>query len=140
MSDLLLEVLSHHGQILKVDHVEMVKVPSVLGSTVILRNHASYYGELEIGVLSYRTVGGVERRIAIGTHGIVEVYKNHISVFSHTAEASEDIDVVRARRSKEIAEGLLADGIEKTDGGLRADLALRKALVRLSIASQDEIS
>jgi F-type H+-transporting ATPase subunit epsilon len=137
MGDLLLEVLSHHGQILKADGVDMVDVPTVMGPTTILRNHISYVSQLEIGILKYRK-DGILKRVALGTHGMVEVYKNHVSVFVHTAENEEDIDVARARRAKELAEGLIAQGIEEIETGFRAELALKKALVRLSLGETHE--
>ncbi len=137
MGDLLLEVLSHHGQILKADGVEMVDVPTINGPTTILRNHISYISQLEIGVLKYK-LNGITKKVALGTHGMVEVYKNHVSVFVHTAENEEDIDVARARRAKELAEGLLAEGIEEIETGFKAELALKKALVRLSLGKSNE--
>lgn len=137
MGDLLLEVLSHHGQILKADGVEMVDVPTLQGPTTILRNHMSYISQLEIGVLKYKK-DGIVKKVALGTHGLIEVYKNHVSVFVHTAENEEDIDVARARRAKELAEGLLSQGIEEIEAGFRAELALKKALVRLSLGEHNE--
>ena len=135
MSDLLLEVLSHHGQILKTDGVESVNLPTIMGPTTIMSNYCPYYGLVQIGILTYRK-DGVERKIALGTHGIAEVYKNHVSVFVHTAEFAEDIDFERARKSREKALGLIEAGIEKTEGGLRAELALKKANIRLALMNK----
>lgn len=137
MGDLLLEVLSHHGQILKADNVDMVDVPTLNGPTTILRNYTSYIAQLEIGVLKYRK-DGVLKKVALGTHGMIEVYKNHVTVFVHTAENEEDIDYARARRSKELAEGLLAKGIDEIEAGFKAELALKKALVRMSLGEYHE--
>lgn len=137
MGDLLLEVLSHHGQILKADGVEMVDVPTAMGPTTILKNHTSYISQLEIGVLKYKK-DGIIKKVALGTHGIIEVYKNHVSIFVHTAENEEDIDIARAKRAKELAEGLLAQGIDEIESGFRAELALKKALVRLSLGKSNE--
>lgn len=135
MGDLLLEVLSHHGPVLKEDNVEMVLLPTKLGPTAILRNYAPFYTALKIGVLTYR-IEGVEKKVALGTHGIAEVYMNHISVFCHTAENAENIDMDRARKSKEKAEAIIARGGERTEGGLKAELALKKALVRLAVGAE----
>lgn len=137
MGDLLLEVLSHNGQILKADNVEMIVVPGEVGPTTILKNHAPYFGKLNIGVLRY-IKDGVEKKAALGTHGIVEVYKNHVSIFVHTAENEEDIDVARARRAKEWAEDILAKGIVEIETGYRAELALKKALIRMSVGEKHE--
>ncbi len=137
MGDLLLEVLSHHGQILKADNVEMVNLPTTKGPTTILNNHTSYMSLLNIGVLRYKK-NGIEKKVALGTHGLVEVYKNHITVYVHTAENAESIDVLRAKRAKELAEGLLSKGISEIEAGFKADLALKKALIRLSLGKYDE--
>ncbi len=137
MGDLLLEVLSHHGQILKADNVEMVNIPAINGPTTILNNHASYISLLNIGVLRYKKEG-IEKKVALGTHGLVEVYKNHISIYVHTAENEEDINVIRAKKAKELAEGLLSKGINEIEAGFRAELALKKALVRLSLGKTYE--
>ncbi|MDD2371696.1 MAG: ATP synthase F1 subunit epsilon [Firmicutes bacterium] len=137
MGDLLLEVLSHHGQILKADNVEMVNMPTVNGPATILRNHTSFISLLNIGVLRYKK-DGIEKKVALGTHGIVEVYKNHVSIYVHTAENEEDIDIMRAKRAKELAEGLLSQGIHEIEAGFKAELALKKALIRLSLGKTHE--
>ena len=137
MVKLLSEVLSHHGQIVKADNVEMVNLPTVNGPTTILRNHTSYMSLLNIGVLRYKK-DGIEKRVALGTHGMVEVFKNHVTVYVHTAENEEDIDIIRAKRAKELAEGLLSKGINEIEAGFKADLALKKALIRLSLGKSNE--
>ncbi|MCI0502442.1 MAG: F0F1 ATP synthase subunit epsilon [Fusobacteria bacterium] len=136
-SDLLLEVLSHHGQIVKEDEVELVDVPTMLGHTTILSNHTAYYGAVQIGVLRYKK-NGVNKKVAIGTHGIVEVFKNHVTIIVHTAERAENIDVARAKIDKEEALELISNGIAKTPGGFDVQLALKLANYRIALGEEIE--
>ena len=137
MGDLLLEVLSHHGQILKEDLVEMVQLPTVSGPVTILRNHAPYYATLDIGILTYR-VNGQEEQVALGTHGLAEVFMNHVSVFCHTAERADSIDVERALRAEEKALALMEAGVSFSEGGLPPAIVLKKARLRLKLAKKHQ--
>ena len=91
-SDLLLEVLSHHGQILKEDNVESVRVQTMEGPVTILSNHVAYFGTVQIGIVDYMKDGKI-KKLVMGSHGIIEVFKNHVTIIVHTAEKAEDIDI-----------------------------------------------
>lgn len=136
-NDLLLEVLSHHGQVLKEDEVESVTVQTIDGPVTILSNHTAYFGAVQIGIIKY-TLHKEEKKIVIGSHGIIEVYKNHISIVVHTAEKAENIDVTRARKDKEEALAAIDRGEKTVDDGFDVNLALKLANYRISVGEELE--
>lgn len=76
--------------------------PGVMGSFGVLPNHAPLLTELEIGELRYRRPGGEEVRMAIGG-GFLQIFNNSVTVLADSAERAEEIDVDRARRSRDAA-------------------------------------
>lgn len=136
-SDLLLEVLSHHGQTLKEDGVESVTVETPIGPTTFLSDHTAYFGAVQIGVVSYKKEGKIKKMV-MGSHGIVEVFKNHVTIMVHTAEKAENIDIARARRDRDEALELIKNGIEKTEGGFEVYMALELANSRIALGEELE--
>lgn len=135
--DLLLEVLSHHGQVVKEDEVESVRFQTIDGPVTILSNHISYFGAVQIGVVDY-VLNGKVNKLVIGSHGIIEVFKNHVTIIVHTAERPEDIDIERAKRDRDEAMYLIDHGKPKTTGGFDSHLALKLAKARISLGEESE--
>lgn len=112
-----------------------VRLPGVDGSIGVLPRHAPMVAALGIGSLSYRE-GGADRPVFV-SGGFAEVRDDTIRVISSASEPREEIDVDRARRAAERARERLRTG-QRTEGEpfdlLRAEAALRRAMMRLSIA------
>jgi len=68
--------------------------------------------------------------------GFVEVRDNRVTVLSDVAELSADIDVERARRAKESAEGRGSGGGDSGDDQADSEAALRRANTRLAAAER----
>lgn len=136
-NDLLLEVLSHHGQVLKEDEVESVTVETIDGPVTILTNHTAYFGAVQIGIIKY-ILHGKEKKIVIGSHGIIEVYKNHVSIVVHTAEKAEDIDINRAQKDREEALEAIKNGEKTVNNGFDVALALKLANYRIEVGKKVE--
>lgn len=136
-SDLLLEVLSHHGQTLKEDGVESVTVETPAGPTTFLSDHIAYFGAVQIGVVTYKKAGKI-KKLVMGSHGIVEIFKNHITIMVHTAEKAENIDIERAKRDKKDAIEAIRKGLDKTEGGFDVHLALELANNRIALGEEVE--
>ena len=74
-----------------------------------------------------------EEKIAALLSGFVEVTESRVEILAEACEWPEDIDRVRAEEAKIRAERKLSNPDGKTDI-LKAELALKRALIRLSIS------
>jgi len=115
---------------------EMVRVPAIDGSMGFLPHHAQLVSALDMGLLHWREAGQMHTLFISG--GFVEVKQDTVRVVSEAGERPADIDVARAKEAEKRARERLDQG--SGTGGpidlLRAELALRRALGRLSAAGQ----
>jgi F-type H+-transporting ATPase subunit epsilon len=111
--------------------VDMVIARAVDGEVGILRNHAPLVVALDIAPLRYRQ-DGEEHQVSV-CGGFMEVRDNRITVMAPSAETETEIDIRRASEARARAEERLARISPETDVS-RAELALRRAMVRLNIA------
>lgn len=131
----MLEVVTPE-QILFKDEVQFLVAPAVEGELGILRNHAPMVAALKIGVLRYKDVDGNTKRMAL-SGGFIEVIDNTARVLAETAEHGDEIDILRAKSSKERAEKRLAERDENINF-TRAQLSLQRAIARLKAAGIEE--
>ena len=83
-------------------------IPTTEGQINVLPNHTHIIVQLATGQLSI--FGGPEdgdRHFSV-THGICKVLNNHIVILSIASEENKDIDRVRAQRTLENAQAILA--------------------------------
>lgn len=117
------------------EEVDEVTGPGALGEFGVLPNHISFLTLLEIGEMSYKQ--GAERRHLALSGGYAEVLDNVMTVLANAAEYADEIDVERARQAKKRAERRL-EGLSHEDRDfISAEAALRRALVRLQVASRE---
>ena len=109
---------------------DMVICRTVGGEIAFLTDHAPFIGALDIAPVRIRTAGGGEERAAVHG-GFVEVRENRCIILSDLAELASQIDVERARRSKEELERKV---MEVDD--VECEAALRRAHVRLELATE----
>jgi F-type H+-transporting ATPase subunit epsilon len=135
MADKIILRLVTPGRLLLDEEVDEVTAPGVLGEFGVLPNHIAFLTLLAPGELSYKQ--GAERtRLAIGG-GYAEVLGNVMTVLADAAEFAGEIDVGRAERAKEQAEKKVA-ALNPEDREFAAcEAALRRALVRLQVASKE---
>jgi len=97
------------------------------GDIAFLPGHAPFVGALEIATVTIRSGGGDE---LVAVHGgFVEVSGDTVTILSDVAELASQIDVERARQSKDEAERRL-----QSDHDAEAEGAVRRAHVRLAAA------
>ncbi len=125
-----LEILTPHRTVFSGD-VTYLRAPGIEGSFGVLKDHIPFLTALDIGEIVVETGG--KRRYFATSGGFVEVLDNVVSILAETAEASDDIDVDRAKRAKERAEKRLAQH-DATVNLARARAALMRATVRLKVA------
>lgn len=114
--------------------VDEVTAPGALGQFGVLPNHITFLTLLEPGEMVYKQ-GNRRYHLAI-SGGYAEVLDNIMTVLADAAEYADEIDVERARRAKERAEGRMAELGREHDDFAAAEAALRRAQVRLEVASQ----
>jgi F-type H+-transporting ATPase subunit epsilon len=111
-----------------------VIAPGVAGQLGILPHHAPLMTTLQAGELVVKR-GGQEDSMAI-SGGFLEVRPDHVIVLADQAERAEEIDVTRAAEARQRAEQRLKDGHVAGLDATRAEAALRRALLRLSVAER----
>ena len=109
-----------------------VRIPGVDGQIGVLPRHAPMVAALDTGVLRYRE-GGSERFLFV-SDGFAEVRDNTLRLVCEAGDIAEEIDVERAKAAEKRARERLAHVKERPIDELRAEAALRRALMRLHVA------
>ncbi|ERG67578.1 MULTISPECIES: F0F1 ATP synthase subunit epsilon [Exiguobacterium] len=110
----------------------MVVAKSVTGELGILPKHIPMVTPLDISVLKLRHEDGGRTLIAL-SGGFMEVRPDTVTILAETAEMADKIDYDRASAAKVRAERRLQDTKLSDLEFRRAELALKKAINRLSI-------
>jgi F-type H+-transporting ATPase subunit epsilon len=116
--------------------VDEVVAPGSQGYFGVLPGHAPFLATLGIGVLTYR-VGRDEQHVAV-SGGFAEVRNDKVIILADTAETPADIDIARAERARERAEGRLTGRTQEDIDYNRAMAALTRALARLQVHGRAE--
>ena len=111
---------------------EEVQIPGKNGYLGILPGHAPLITELAVGEITYRE-NSTERHLAVAW-GFAEVLPDKVTILAETAERPSEIDVDRARKSKERAEQRLTSGDTSVEVDRALD-ALHRAESRIDVAS-----
>ncbi|MBL4889208.1 MAG: ATP synthase F1 subunit epsilon [Candidatus Lindowbacteria bacterium] len=132
------EILTPYGSV-GTGTCEMIVAPAVQGEVGILKNHAPYLSALDVGVLRVKTNEGTKSIFING--GFIEVLNDKVVVLAETSEASDEIDVDRAKKSIERASKRLEVGAVAADkdepiNRTRARRSLIRAKSRLKAAGQ----
>jgi F-type H+-transporting ATPase subunit epsilon len=135
MDKLLLEIVTP-ARLLLSEEVDDVQVPGKNGYLGILPGHAPLISELQVGEVSYHQ-GKSLHRLAIAM-GYCEVVRDHVRILAETAEKADEIDLERARASKDRAEKRLADVNNPDIDFVRAMASLERALARIRVREERE--
>ncbi len=114
--------------------VEEVTIPGTEGEFGVLRGHASLLSSVDVGELAF-VRDHKKTRFAVNT-GYVEVTASKVTVLVETAERADEIDVERARRARERAEGKMAKLSKEDVDFEKAKLALLRAVTRLNVSGK----
>jgi F-type H+-transporting ATPase subunit epsilon len=120
-------------KVIKENDVDVISLMSTEGSLGILEGHMPLLAELEIAPLYY-SKGQTKEFVAV-MGGVVRVLSGSVTVLTEDAERATEIDVLMARKEKEAAEAYLTQKAETIDM-LKAEVQLRRALVRLKVAGE----
>lgn len=110
--------------------VEMVELTTTEGQLGIYARHIPVTAVVSPGILKIHQEEGI--REAALMSGFIQILPDRVTILAEVAEWPEDIDENRAREAKARAERRLKSGNPEVDTA-RAELALKRALVRLEI-------
>ncbi|ONI42193.1 ATP synthase F1 subunit epsilon [Candidatus Epulonipiscium fishelsonii] len=108
--------------------VEMVVLKTVEGEVGVLYDHEPVVVMLNYGIIRYKKNN--EKKQATTMGGFAEITKDKVIILTDASELEGEVDVERAKKAKERAEGYK----NKPDmDQKRAELALQKSLIRLKM-------
>lgn len=108
----------------------MVELTTTEGDIGVYRNHIPLTAIVAPGVLKIHKEGEVKEAALIS--GFIEILPERITIMAEVAEWPDEIDANRAEEARIRAERRLKEESGEIDT-MRAELALRRALVRLSL-------
>ena len=111
---------------------EMIEFNTVEGEIGVYKNHIPLTTVIAPGIVVI-TEGDEKKKAAVHA-GFAEILSDKVTILAEVAEWPDEIDVDRAMAARDRAEKRLAE----KDAGLdvmRAEMALRKSLVRIGIRS-----
>lgn len=108
----------------------MVELSTTEGDIGVYRNHIPLTAIVAPGVLKIHEEGEVKEAALMS--GFIEILPERITIMAEVAEWPDEIDGNRAEEARIRAERRLKEESGEIDT-MRAELALRRALVRLSL-------
>ncbi len=129
MAEINLEIITPEKIIYK-DFVDSIKVPGTKGMFQVLKDHAPLMSTIEIGVITLNKSD--EKTYLTTAGGTIEVLNNNVLILADSVEVIDDIDIDRAESAKTRAEENLKRKKEKEIDGVRAELALKRAINRIN--------
>ncbi|SDX26664.1 F0F1 ATP synthase subunit epsilon [Paenibacillus sp. CF384] len=132
MSSFLLEIVTPERKVYAQD-VNMIIVKASEGEMGILPNHIPMVTPLRIAPVTIKKDRS-EETIAVNG-GFLEIRKDKVVILAESAELPGDIDLSRAESAKQRAEQRINGKRDEYDQ-LRAELALQRALNRISVKSR----
>jgi F-type H+-transporting ATPase subunit epsilon len=130
-----LEIITPERVVVR-DVAEIVEARGALGEFGVLSGHIQFLTTIEIGEIRYVKDGSVKCLATSG--GFAEVYEDKITLLVDTAEFAAEIDVDRAKRALSRAETALKELAQEEEEYRRHELALQRAITRISAASRIE--
>jgi len=129
MAEINLEIITPEKIIYK-DSVDSITVPGTKGMFQVLKDHAPLMSTIEIGVITLKKNDVNTYLTTAG--GTIEVLNNNVLILADSVEVINDIDIDRAESAKTRAEENLKRKKEEEIDGVRAELALKRAINRIN--------
>ncbi|MDW2800227.1 ATP synthase F1 subunit epsilon [Clostridium boliviensis] len=108
----------------------MVELTTEEGEIGVYRGHIPMTAIVAPGIIKIHEEGGIKEAALIS--GFLEILPEKIVIMAEVAEWPEEIDISRAQEAKIRAERRLKEQDGEIDI-IRAEIALKKALVRISL-------
>ena len=130
---LLLEVVTPDRKVLSTE-ADVVVCPGVEGQFGVLFGHIPFLSALAIGEMYYKVGSKTEYLSVAG--GFAEVTGDKVTIVAEAAEAGHEIDIERAQRAAERAQKRLAASKTEIIDWTRAEVALRRSIIRAKVAGR----
>ena len=130
MASLQLDIVTPDQLVLSTD-VDYVGAPGLEGEFGILAGHVPFISALAVGGLHYNKEG--KTRWVFVSGGFAEISDDRVTILAESAEEAENIDTARAESARKRAEERLAKKGDSEISSVRAEIALRRANIRLSL-------
>ena len=117
-----------------------VRIPGTEGSFEVKPMHAPIISTLQPGLIVVRKTDGQELKYAV-SGGLAEVHNNMLNLLAESAEPINEIDVARAKKAKERAQGRLKESAH--DNSIdrdRAKKAKDRAENRIKLSADVSVS
>ena len=128
-----LEILTPDSKVLDME-VDEVTATGKIGEFGVLPGHAPFLTSLRIGELAYKN-NGISEHMALNW-GYFEIQDDRIIVLVETAEASDEIDLERAKAALGRAEEALKKLTAEDKQFKVYEAALERALIRVQVAGK----
>lgn len=128
-----LEVISPE-RVFYTGDVEMVELNTTEGEIGIYADHIPLTTIVAPGILTITEEGEQIKEAAV-LEGFMEITQDKVTILAQSCEWPEEIDLNRAQEAKIRAERRLKNSDENINIA-RADLALRKSLIRIELAEK----
>ncbi|HWO98598.1 MAG TPA: F0F1 ATP synthase subunit epsilon [Bacillus sp. (in: firmicutes)] len=132
MKTINVSVVTPDGPVYEAD-VEMVSTRAQSGELGILAGHIPLVAPLQIGAV--RLKKGSSTELVAVSGGFLEVRPDKVTILAQAAEKAEEIDVERAKESKQRAEQRLQGKQDDVDFK-RAELSLKRAINRIEVGQR----
>jgi len=128
-----LEIVTPYSKVLDME-VDEVTATGKIGEFGVLPGHAPFLTSLRIGELAYKN-NGITEHMALNW-GYFEIQDDRIIVLVETAEASDEIDLERAKAALGRAEEALKKLTAEDKQFKVYEAALERALIRMQVAGK----
>lgn len=128
-----LEIVTPYSKVLDME-VDEVTATGKLGEFGVLPGHAPFLTSLRIGELAYKN-NGITELMALNW-GYFEIQDDKIIVLVESAEASDEIDVERAKAALGRAEEALKKLTQEDKQHKIYEAALERAIIRMQVAGK----
>lgn len=115
------------------DEAEMIELTTTEGEIGVLKDHIPLTAIVAPGILRIKKDG--EEKEAALHEGFLEILGDKVVILAESCEWPDEIDINRANEAKIRAERRLKSADAEINE-TRAELALRRSLVRLSLAEK----
>ena len=130
-----LQIITPEREVLYQGEITMVEYNTTEGQVGVLKGHIPMTQVIAPGKLTIYETNSEEPKVAALMAGFVQILPDLITVLAEVIEWKDEIDLQRAEDSKKRAERLIAEHLSSTDIK-RAELSLKRALVRISVKSE----
>ncbi len=110
--------------------VDMVEFTTTEGEVGVYANHIPMTSVIAPGLLKIHSNGEVKYAALIS--GFAQILQHTVTIMAEVCEWPDEIDEARAEEAKIRAERRMGENNPQIDG-LRAEMALKRALVRINV-------